>query len=192
MTDDTKPKGGRPTTDLQTRLSEKLGHWPDLTGWPNKATPCWPGPRLIWHDGKMMPTPRACLSLLFDLHSSHRLSHQGTRGPYLLCVTDTRTEDRGPRTLLHADDLPTGWVPCVNPHHYRPEIVSSDPDAIPLPWLAQQAAMPPSREQDVAECADTIAAMELRHETAEEVFERLGKVYPLDVVQEALIQAKEL
>jgi hypothetical protein len=203
-------KGGRPSTDLQTRLSQMLGHWPDLTSWPNKATPCWPGPRLIWSGETMMSTPRACLSLILQqpIHSSHRVSHQGTRGPFLFCepvepdgeapsiLGDTpsgsRVEVRGPATIISNPSLPRGWVPCINPHHYKLEIIPSDPDAVPLPWQVQALATPPSRQQDVTECADTIAAMELRDKTPQEVFDAVGGVYDLDIINEALIEAQEL
>lgn len=163
---------GRPTAPLHERLSKVLNQsLPEaLEGWPNLQTPCWDGPRLIHHEGRMRPLRRVILETMLELHPTHRL----------------RPTCANPRT-------------CRNPHHVEIVLINrrDGTPVEPLPpeafgqFVAKQDAQ--THADEIEDCADWIISFDDGRATPpDQLYDRCGGLYDLPTIQAALIRARDL
>lgn len=161
---------GRPPTPLEARLATRVSRTipEDLLGWPLPGQPCWTGPSLTHHEGKMHPTRRLLFEVMFGkLHPTHKIQSQ--------CAT----------------------AGCLNPHHATLILINrkdgTPVEPLPTEAFAQFAQHVATEDEDLNDCADWIVSFdEGRTSSPEYLYERCQGVYPEDLIARALVLAQDL
>lgn len=201
---ETKPVG-RKRQPLEDRLAKVVGHDVSFDSWPQPGLDCWPGPRLIWDDGQMRSTRRACLTRIFQtsIHPGHKItsSIECTRGwerlRQAILKGSPEAERLGlkgsPEEQLRALDR----LVCVNPHHAiltrvaglsTGEAIPDLPQASASAFEAEAMDFGSNTDDDIREASEWIEGdPEVRKaRTAEQLYEDCFRTWDIETLREAL------
>lgn len=181
---ETKPVG-RKRQPLEDRLAKVVGHDVSFDSWPQPGLDCWPGPRLIWDDGQMRSTRRACLTRIFQtsIHPGHK-------------ITSSIECTRGWERLTRANPALKDLV-CVNPHHAiltrvaglsTGEAIPDLPQASASAFEAEAMDFGSNADDDIREASEWIEEDPTvrKARTAEQLYEDCFRTWDIETLREAL------